>query len=369
MIPSAPLLRRRQLLQLGLGASALFTLPSGLTGCRAEKAHQLLLVGGELPLAWLRELPSPWRGRPLADAASLLKQLQAPQPASAAIGLVSLTDGWATSLPVSRWQPLQAPAPLERLAEWARPISRLFGPPEGPELAFPWAFSPWVLVLRNRPSLAARAAEGWDLLLDPSLRGKLVLPSSPRLCIELMGRDFDRIQALRRQALAYDDRDGLNLLLSGEAEAAVAPLRRLIPLLRRDQRLQVVLPDSGAPLSWQLLLRPTGTALLPPADWLTAALEPPLLAALLGAGWVPPLPRAVLEPEVRRFPASLAPLLLPGQEVLERCWSLPPLTTPQRLALQTVWDASGLPAASAPEAPARRGGQAAVGVGQQLGDR
>ena len=342
MIPSAPLLRRRQLLQLGLGASALLALPTGLTGCRAARAHELLLVGGELPLAWLRQLPSAWRGRSLVDAATLVKQLQEPQPAAPA-DLVSLGDGWATSLPASRWQPLQAPALLERLADWARPISRLFGPPEGPELAFPWAFSPWVLVLRNRPSRAARGGEGWELLLDPSLRGKLVLPSSPRLCIELMGRDFDRIQALRRQALAYDDRDGLNLLLSGEAEAAVAPLRRLIPLLRRDQRLQVVLPTGGAPLSWQLLLRPTGSAVPLPADWITAALEPPLLAALLQAGWVPPLPRAVLEPEVRRFPEPLASLLLPGQEVLDRCWSLPPLTTPQRLALQTVWDASGLP--------------------------
>jgi putative spermidine/putrescine transport system substrate-binding protein len=342
MIRSAPLLRRRQLLQLGLGASALLALPAGLTGCRAGRADELLLVGGELPVAWLRQLPSPWRARPFVNAATLVTRLKEPQ-AAAPIGLVSLGDGWATSLPASRWQPLQAPDLLERLADWARPISRLFGPPEGPDLAFPWAFSPWVLVLRSRPSLAARHQEGWDLLLDPSLRGKLVLPSSPRLCIELMGRDFERIQALRRQALAYDDRDGLNLLLSGEAEAAVAPLRRLIPLLRRDQRLQVVLPASGAPLSWQLLLRPTGSATPLPADWITAALEPPLLAALLQAGWVPPLPHAVLEPEVRRFPAPLASLLLPGQELLERCWSLPPLSTPQRLALQTVWDASGLP--------------------------
>jgi hypothetical protein len=275
--------------------------------------------------------------------AALLEQLRRdPQP-PAPIGLVSLGDGWVTSLPASRWQPLQVPALLDRLADWARPICRLFGPADGPDLAFPWAFSPWVLVLRSRPSLAARGAEGWDLLLDPSLRGKLVLPSSPRVCIELMGRDFDRIQALRRQALAYDDRDGLNLLLSGEAEAAVVPLRRLIPLLRRDQRLQVVLPASGAPLSWQLLLRPTGATAPLPADWIQAAFEPPLLAALLQAGWVPPMPRSVLEPEVRRFPEPLASLLLPDQQVLERSWSLPPLTVPQRLALQTVWDASGLP--------------------------
>jgi putative spermidine/putrescine transport system substrate-binding protein len=335
MTRSAPPLRRRQMLQLGVGATAL------LAGCRARAGAQLLYVGGEVPSPWLRQLPSPWRSRSQVDSALLLAQLQ--EPGSPPTDLLSLGDGWATSLPTGRWRPLQAPALLEQLAPWALPISRLFAPTDAPALAFPWAFSPWVLVLRSRPALAARSGEGWDLLLDPSLKGKLVLPSSPRLCMELMGRDFDRIQALRSQALAYDDRDGLNLLLSGEAEAAVAPLRRLFPLLRRDQRLQVVLPTSGAPLSWQLLLRPSGATADLPSAWITAALEPPLLGSLLQAGWVPPLPDALLEPQVRRFPEPLAALLLPGQEVLERCWSLPPLTTPQRLALQTVWDASGLP--------------------------
>jgi putative spermidine/putrescine transport system substrate-binding protein len=343
MMSLAPLLRRRQLLKLGLDGTALLALSAGLTGCRAGRTDQLLFVGGALPAAWLRQMPASWRERSLDTPEALLQRLQdAPEP-SASAGLVSLGDGWATSVPAGSWQPLQAPALLETLATWAQPISRLFGPANGPALAVPWAFSPWVLVLRSRPSLAARGQEGWDLLLDPSLKGKLVLPSSPRLCMELMGRDFDRIQALRRQPLAYDDRHGLNLLLSGEAEAAVVPLRRLIPLLRRDQRLQVVWPASGAPLAWQLLLRPAAATAPLPADWISAAFKPPLLGALLQGGWVPPLPRRVLEPEVRRFPEPLATLLLPDQPLLERCWSLPPLTVPQRLALQTVWDASGLP--------------------------
>lgn len=160
---------------------------------------------------------------------------------------------------------------LKRLVAAAQPVSRLY-PPEGqPALAFPWAFSPWVMVFCSEPELATRArgSEGRRVLADPAFKKRLVLPSSPRVSIEICRGDFAQLQQLRAQALAYDDADALNLLLTGEASAAVVALQRLIPLLRRDQRLEVVLPDSGAPPpsdaridvnpSWQTdLLMPRG---------------------------------------------------------------------------------------------------------------
>ena len=329
-------LRRRDVLRLGLKAGAVLALPAGLGGCRRGDSQSLLFAEGELPAAWLRRLPTGWRAQGLSDPAAVIARLS---PSPAAPSLVMLGDGWAGSSPRSTWQPLQAQALLARLAPWAQPASRLFAA-AAPAVAFPWSFSPWVLVLRSRPELAARRAEGWGLLLDPSLRGRLVLPSSPRLCLDLMDRDFDRIAALRRQALAHDDRNGLNLLLSGKAAAAVLPLRRLIPLLRRDPRLSVVLPERGAPLSWQLLLRPARSPAPLPEQWIGSILKQPLLEQLLLAGWVPPLPRPELAPLLQRLPEAQAALLLPPEAVLQRCWNLPPLSTAQRLAYQTVWDAA-----------------------------
>lgn len=334
-------LSRRRLLQLGVGAGA-----GLLAACRTAAGPELLLVEADLPAAWLKQLPAPWRTRQVADAAAVQKAMrelgQRPVPALVAPGLVALSDGWASGLSRQQLQPFEAPRLWARLAAFSAPVTRLYAPPAAGQLAFPWAYSPWVIALRSRPDLAARRQEGWQLLLDPSLRGRLVLPSSPRISLEIMGGDFERLERLRAQALAYDDRDGLNLLLSGDAEAAVLPLQRLIPLLRRDQRLAVIWPDSGAPLSWQLLLRPVGAAAAapPPLDWLGAILEPPLLEALLAKGWVPPLPQAVLAPVARRFPASMAALLLPGDALLGRCWSLPPLSLPEQLAQQNLWDAA-----------------------------
>ena len=323
-------LSRRRLLHSGAAL-----LPLLLAGCRGE-GRPLLFSRGDFPSAWASRLPRPWTARSLEDAAAVVAALRGgsgPRP-----GLVQLWDGWAGSLPAAALQPFGAPQLLGRLAPEAGPASRLFAPAGSPVVAFPWAMDPWVLLLRERPDLARRRDEGWGLLLDGSLRGRLVLPSSPRVTIALVRQDPQRLRQVRRSALAFDERNGLSLLLSGEAEAMVLPRRRAIPLLRSDPRLQALLPDEGAPLGWNLLLRPAGSTLEPPLEWLEAALQSPLLPRLLAAGWVPPLPRPRLEAAAASLPPPQRQLLLPPEALLRRCWSLPPLDAPERRRLQDLWD-------------------------------
>lgn len=327
-----PRLGRRQL----LGAAALAGLGL-LAGCR-RSGPRLLASRGDLPAPWAEALPAPWRLEVRDEPAAVLTALEREKPA-----LVQLSDGWATSLPARSWQPFGDDGLLDRLAARARPVSRLFGADGAPALALPFAVSPWVLLLRNRPDLLRRAAEGWELLLDPSLRGRLVLPASPRVTLALVNGDPARLRRLRAQALAYDDRHGLNLLLGGEAEALVLPRRRVVPLLQRDPRLQALLPREGSPLSWNLLLRPAGAAAAPPPAWLAKLLEPSRLPRLLAAGWVPPLPYDDLARACAGFSPTLKALLAPPAGVLERCTDLPPLPSAERLALQDLWDRSAPP--------------------------
>ena len=338
---AAPSLTRRRALQLGFSASGLAL----LAGC-GRQGPQLLASRGDLPAAWSKLLDRQWSLQLLDDPAAVVAAVAGDGGDAGRArgrgrplrpGLLQLSDGWAVTVPAQHLQPFGAAALLERLDPLAAPVSRLFAPAGRPALALPWSVQPWLLVLRDRPDLVQRREEGWQLLLDPSLRGRVVLPSSPRVVIDLVAGDPTRLGQLRRQALACDERDGLNLLLSGLADAIVLPRQRVMPLLVRDPRLQALLPASGAPLSWGLLLRPAG-APPPPLSWLAAPLEPPLLRRLLAAGWVPPLPRDRLAAALRDFPATTANLLLPPAAVIERCRSLMPLSAAQRRALQTLWD-------------------------------
>ncbi|MBM5815013.1 MAG: twin-arginine translocation pathway signal [Cyanobacteria bacterium K_Offshore_surface_m2_239] len=323
-------LSRRTLLEIGVAGSLAL-----LTGC-SRPGPRLVARRGDLPERWLRRLPSDWQVRWLEGATKVREAVG--DSAERRPALVQLSDGWATDLPLNAWASLDQPALLRRLTAGARPVSRLYGGPEQPPVAFPWSFNPWVLVLRDRPDLAVRASRGWELLLDESLAGRVVLPSSPRVVMALVGNDPERLCRLRRQALAHDDRQGLQLLLSGPARAAVLPRQQVVPLLRRDPRLTVLLPDEGAPASWSLILRPAGSAVAPPAAWLEAVLQPPLLPRVLAAGWVPPLPRAALTTALAGFPPAVARLLLPEEAVLDRCRDLPPLDADQRRRLQELWD-------------------------------
>lgn len=356
---SPPRFSRRRSLQLAaIGGAA------GLAGCwrRTEPEGLLLSVRGQMPPAWLKALPAPWHSQPLESPAAVLA---APLPARLPARLLALGDGWAQRLDRGALQPFNAPALLQRLAPFAAAPSRVFAPAGAPALAFPWAFGCWLLLLRGRDDLQQRHAEGWQLLLDPSLRGRLVLPSSPRLVIELACRQLGlaataaaladprlpgQLQRLLAQAVALDERDGANLLLAGDAEAAVLPSHQVIPLLLSDPRLSAVLPASGSPLWWQLLLH--GAAETPgpalPLAWLEQGLSLPLLDRLLAGGWVPPLPAAELAPALARWPQRLRPLLLPPAPVLARCTNLTPWTSAEQQRWQQLWTSAQVSSARRP---------------------
>ena len=283
---------------------------SGFLAACSGTSQKLVVQEGLVPSAWLRRLPRSWRAEPIDWRQSL--------PAwPSGSRCLALTDGWAMAN-----QPLAAQAWPQEARDGLLPLAQPLLP-----FGLPVGFGPWLLVLRNRRDLLAGggAERGWSLLLDPSLRQQVVLPASARVVQEIakrIGDPAESLARLRQQALGFGDRDALTLLLHGDAQAAVLPSRAVIPQLSRDTRLQALLPASGAPL-WWALLQQTAQGEAPPLQWLLDPRRSPLLDQLLRAGFTPPLQRSTLEAALARQPH--AELLLPTEEVLQRCTSLLPL--------------------------------------------
>ena len=325
-------LSRRRLLQQSAGAAGLAL----LAGCRSGGAPPTLLAAADtLPGRWAKALPSPWQLQPWTPEAAVTLAEMAERDS---VDLVAVTDGWLSRFPVDQLQPVQA-APLQsQLDQTAAQFLAMQGNSRAAQL-LPVGVSPWVMVFRRGDSWRSASLEGWDVLLDPALTGHVVLPLSPRLVIELADRMTapNALERLRRQVLTYDDRQGINWLLKDKARVLVTPLQRCMTLLRRDPRLSAVLPDSGAPLHWTLLIRPANTREPLPQAWVEQAWMPPMQTRLVASGWRPPLKTLDTGSLRAQLPSRWRDLLLPPAAVWSRCWSLPPLPAQQQASLSRRW--------------------------------
>ena len=321
-------LSRRHLLQLGAGAS--LTL---LASCRSgRRPPKLLAARGTLPKAWLGQLPSRWESVPAQDTS--LWADQGDQP----IDLVAMGDGWLSSVAPSRLQGLKAPALQQQLGDQAQRFLMQLGPERASQV-LPVGVSPWVMLFRNGSAWLQAAQLSWEVLMDPALTGRVVLPASPRFVIDLADRigGPSVLKRLRAQLLTMDDRQATSWLLKGEARVVVLPLQRCMALLRQDPRLRAVLPTVGAPLHWTVLVRPQGTSEPLPQAWVEQAWQPPLALELLRDGWRSPLE---LTPDPEGLPRPWRDLLLPPETTWERCWSLTPLQKTEQDAWAERWLAS-----------------------------
>lgn len=317
-------LGRRRLLQLTAGAGLAM-----LAGCRTnENTPRLLAASETLPRSWRRTLPSPWTLMPLKDGK---QEIFADAAALRSVDLIALTDGWLSACPEDDLQPVQADPLRRQLDATARQFLDLFSPSRAEQL-LPVGVSPWVMLFRGGQAWQGAAERGWDLLLDPALAGRIVLPASPRFVIALADRMAagDALERLRRQVLTFDDRQGINWLLKDRARLVVTPLQRCMGLLKRDPRLSAVLPEAGAPLHWTLLVRPRDTREPLPQEWVDLAWGQPLRTRLLASGWRPPLQSLDRDRVNEGLPRRWMDLLIPSPERWARCWSLPPLSKAQQ---------------------------------------
>tara|TARA_Y100001968_G_scaffold333944_1_gene401566 strand:- start:3755 stop:4765 length:1011 start_codon:yes stop_codon:yes gene_type:complete len=332
MINKLQNLRRRDFCRL-----ALISGYTTIYGCTKGINNPIFLSTSEsIPKEWLRELPSPWshtvlKEKNLDSDNNLNKYYQNAD-------LISIGDGWLQRINNEDFNDIYSGAFSSKLNKKAKEFIGSWRNSIQSKI-LPIGFSPWVMIFRNGEKWSVEASKDWSVLLDNELKGKIIFPRSPRLMISIAKRigGSNTLRNLRRQALAFDDRNGLNWISSGKAKVAVLPLSRCFDSLMIDPRLNIAFPINGAPLNWTLLLSPAKTKEPLPQEWLAKSLTKPLLSLMLARGWTPPIDYMNLSGAMNLVPTKYQSTILPPSYILDRCWSFGELNTKEKYDLEEEW--------------------------------
>ena len=280
-------------------------------------------------------MPSNWRFKLLNEQAS-----KNPYSFTSIQGvdLLALSDGWLNELPFNSFQTIREDQLRNRLNRHAVLFLSGFRGDVVYKI-LPISFTPWVMLFRHGEELAPAARESWKVLLDPSLKGHLVLPRSARLIMSIADRMGykNELKRLRNQAITLDDQYAMNWILSGKAKVAVVPLQYCMDSLVKDPRLSVALPKEGAPLNWVLVAHPKKSSEMFPTSWVNSTWELPLMGKLISKGWIPPLPYSELLTAIDYIPKTQQSILFDSEQTFDNFWSIAPLDSTDQEILRDRW--------------------------------
>lgn len=323
-------LGRRDFIRLGI-LTGIFT----MSGCSFSSGRGVLgLPKGILPREFLQALPSRWKYQFLEVKSEKDFYKSALEKR---IDLMVIGDGWLNDCPYEEFQSIEADENFPQLNSKAKFFLSSMNSAISSRL-LPIAVSPWVLIFRGEEDLWLQARESWQVLLEPKLKGHVILPSSPRVIMSLADhmKGSNSLERLRSQAKSFDDKNGLNWLLAGQAKVAVLPLQVCLRALASDPRLRIAFPKEGSALNWSVLLRPKKSLEALPLNWIQEARSLPLLVKLLAKGVIPPIayPQIV---EVSDLLPEKYRSIYQSEGAFENSWSFKPLSNLERKGLESRW--------------------------------
>jgi putative spermidine/putrescine transport system substrate-binding protein len=304
---------RRSLLRLGFSAGTLGLSGWLLRGCQADpNAPHILGLKSAIPgqvlkafrrqnevsnqlvyesrdrLAEIFNQLQDWKRReqnlmpPEQPWLNLRLPYQAPPTAPPTAQLTTLGDYW---LPVAIAQGLIQPIAPEKLTNWPKLDDRWQQlvrrnrkgelDPQGSVWGAPYRWGATVIAYR-RDLFAQHGLKppiDWADLCQPGLKGRISLLDSPRetigLALKLLGKSYGEpnleavselastMQKLHEQAKFYSSDAYLQPLLLGHTWLAVGWSADLLPQVRNQPELEIVVPASGTALAADVWVRPS----------------------------------------------------------------------------------------------------------------
>ncbi|WP_413677423.1 hypothetical protein [Prochlorococcus sp. MIT 0916] len=326
---------RREFIKYGL-ISSLFL----LSGCAtSEKKLALRGVPNSFPSEFFNSLSTNWEFLPIKDIE--LKKFSYNSTFQEKTDLLVLNDGWISDLSINSLQEIKANSIRNNFSKQTSSFLDGLGEDYKKKL-LPLAVSPWVILFRNEDSLALKNKNSWEVIFSSSLANQIVFPNSPYLLISIAHKldlvnDFSKIKS---QAKSFDDRNALNWVTSGRANAAVLPLSSCVDSLTKDPRLSVLLPKEGSPLNWTVLASPSQSTAYFPTDWFDSLWGATYLSRVIRKGFLPTTDLSDLRRKNINVPQKYQSIFLPEESVWNKCWSLPILSFEMKKDLALHWNNS-----------------------------
>ncbi len=328
-------LGRRDFIRYSLLSSFLL-----FSGCSTSQQKLALRgVSDTFPSEFIKSLSTAWEFSPINDID--LKNFSYNSILQEKTDLLVLNDGWISNLPFDSLQEIKGTFIRDNFSQQAS--SFLYGLGEDyKNKIFPLAVSPWVILLRNKDSLALNNNNTWEMIFSSALTNQIVFPNSLYLLSSIAKKIgfFNDISKLKSQAKSFDDRNALNWLISGRAKAAVLPLSRCVDSLIKDPRLSIVLPNEGSPLNWTVLVSPNLSLEPFPTEWFDILWGPTYLRRVISKGFLPPTSFSDLREKNINIPHRYRSIFIPKASVWNKCWSLPILSLDEKKDLALKWNNS-----------------------------
>ena len=328
-------LGRRDFIKYGLISSFFI-----LSGCSASKQKLALRgVPNTFPSEFINSLSTAWEFLPIKEMES--QEISYNSTFQEKTDLLVLNDGWISNLPSDSLQEIKANYIRDDFSKQASSFLHGLGE-DYKNRIFPLAVSPWVILFRNEGSLALKNKNSWEVIFSSELTNQIVFPNSPYLLMSIaqkigMVNDFSKIKS---QTKLFDDRNALNWLISGRANAAVLPLSSCVDSLIKDPRLSVLLPQEGSPLNWTVLASPILSSAPFPIDWFDSLWGPSYLRRVIRKGFFPPTSFSDIRRQKLNIPQRYQSIFLPEESVWNKCWSLPVLSFEDQKGLAMNWNNS-----------------------------
>jgi len=328
-------LGRRDFIKYGLLSSFFL-----LSGCSTSQQRFVFRgVSNSFPSEFVNCLPKTWEFSPIKEIA--YSKIPYKSILQEKTDLLVLNDGWISNLPFGALQKIKANSIRDDFSK--QTSSFLDGLGEDYKYRiFPLAVSPWVILFRNEDALDLKNKNSWEVILSSALKDQIVFPNSPYLLISIAQKIgfFNDLSKIKSQAKSFDDRNALNWLVSGRANAAVLPLSSCVDILFKDPRLSVLLPQEGSPLNWTALASPLMSQIPFPTDSFDSLWGTTYLRSVIRKGFLPPISFSGIRRQSINIPEKYQSIFLPEESVWNKCWSLPLLGLEDTQELVMKWNNS-----------------------------